>query len=139
MFPFFKRKPKQPVVAVASTPPPPPPPLRCVARTILEDLDVKNADKWKIHYNEYHATACMDGKDYALQISYNNRYGWTPYHSVYLSGIELYSFTENEVDAIYQKYQELVDFQFNQKRQKTLQEEQETMKKWFPNCFKDNP
>jgi hypothetical protein len=132
MFNFFRRK-KKAVNSPAAIN------LGCVARHVLADLDTKNADKWKIHLGagEYYDEAWFIEKGYALHIAFNFDEGASlPTHSISFSGVESFSFTPKESEEIYRKFNELIKFNDALERQKALDKDKETMKKWFPDCFK---
>jgi hypothetical protein len=121
---LFKPKVRQPLPVghIIETPPE----IRCIANQILNDLDIKNADKWVFELKDCSQYCTCQGKSYTLY--------WSG-HYMNLQGMSTFQFNRDEREALYIKLSAIQEFKNKQIRNQLLKVDEEVLKKLFPDCY----
>ncbi len=107
-------------------------PISCIAQHILDDLDIKNIDKWKLG-NTYQFSFIDNGK-YQIGINYFNNASGKLYYSGWLIDLDyVFNIREKELfnSAINLMYNKLYEISIQEYKLKN----QEKLKELFPECF----
>jgi hypothetical protein len=100
-------------------------PISCVAQQILNDLDVKNVDKWKEILNPNSIILKYNCK-YSLSYIYNN---------VRIREANGFKFNFNENKLIFDAMFKIFGLKNKQKEEKEQDECHKKLKELFPDCF----
>jgi hypothetical protein len=124
MFSFLKRRRSKPVEQPAL---PKPLQIGCVAKQILNDLDIKNEGDWETKWMDGYSEMSCKGKLYVLRV--NGGY-------ISLKDVNEFSFNHDEMDAIEEKVRAIENIRYERSRKQRVEETNEIMKKLFPACYK---
>ena len=109
-------------------------PISCIAQHIIDDLDVKNIDKWKLENTAY--SYYLDNGKYQIGISKIGKYGGGSYLSAYLISLS-YKFNDREQKLLNSASESLYNLLFSNINKEYELKNQEKLKELFPDCFKN--
>jgi len=114
--------------------------LSCVVKSILNDLDTKNVNKWEYDNRGYYTTLKRTDRDYALCVtecrSHRHGEGYGTYWSVSLSTLSTIEFTDIEKKELGIACNKLFMEIQNERKSRLRKQDEEKLKKLFPHCYK---
>lgn len=108
-------------------------PISCIAQHIIDDLDIKNIDKWKIKNTSY--DYYLDNDKYKVNLIKQGNPDGSSFSRVYLTGID-YKFNNREQKLLVLASNLLFDELFEVCNKEYKLKNDEKLKELFPDCFK---